>query len=336
MLDPDTWLGHSTAWFFLLFGVLFVLVMIAGARRWMGYSKTFTVLEAWASEHGWTTTRDSRETARWAARFRFTDSDLAEPFADFAAYGRVYGREAMILFYQLPQGESRKPITITVVDAGANFPPTAVARHRGNVVLGPSFGNEVPLESIAFERRWRAMGWDAAASHAVFTPLVLQRLLEPIPGSQPEIVWDGPGVRAMDDSFIGDVTLLESRLLLLADLAGLTPGYQVTHANDPQYRPYVPPSRFRWTATAVDGAGMVKALGVLTWGAAVSMIFAPFSTVPKVVTVIVIAGVGLAIYLTGRRLERDAKARRLEKWRADHAPPPSAPPPSPPRPSPGP
>ena len=109
----------------------------------------------------------------------------------------------------------------------------------------------------------------------------------------------------------------------------------MTHTNDdPSLRPYVPPPVSRFTATLVDGAHMVKALGILAWWVGVMLIFAPFATVGKVVAVAVCAAVGLAVYLSGRRLERLAKARRLAAWHAAHAPA-LGPPPSPPRPSPG-
>jgi hypothetical protein len=317
----------------LLVMAVFWVVAFFRAGGEASYGDVIAGLRTWAAQHGWKVTNDPRLTAEWAARFRFTADDLTRP--SVVAHGRVRGREAMILYCDLGDGESGPdPRTIIAVDADANYSVTAVVRPQGSG--SHDYGGEIPLESVEFERRWQALGWDAAGSHAVFTPRVIERLLEPMPGDQPEIVWDGPGIRSADAGFIAEPEQVESRLLLLADLAGLTPAYQVTHANDDaSLRPYVPPPMFRWTVTAVDGAQMVKALGMLTWGVAVSMVFAPYSTVTKVVAVIVVAGVGLAIYLTGRRLERDAKARRLEKWRAEHAPA-LGPPPSPPRPSPGP
>jgi hypothetical protein len=48
------------------------------------------------------------------------------------------------------------------------------------------------------------MGREAPGSHAVFTPRVSERPLEPTPGSQPVLVWDGPGIRAADHAYIAD------------------------------------------------------------------------------------------------------------------------------------
>ncbi len=240
--------------------------------REAGYPEGIGGLQAWAAQHGWEVADDGRLATHWATRFHFSAEALTHPLV--AARGWVHGRDAMILFYLLGSENNTRWQTIIVVDVDANYPVTAVVRRRR--ASSQDYGSPITLESIEFERRWRAMGWDAAGSHAVFTPRVIERLLEPTPGGQPEIVWDGPGIRSADAGFIADPLQLESRLLLLADLAGLTPAYQVTHTNDdPSLRPYVPPPVSRFTATLVDGAHMVKALGILAWWVGVMLIFAP-------------------------------------------------------------
>lgn len=306
----------------LVMAAFWVTALVAAPGE-ASYPEVIAGLHAWAARHGWEVTDDTVTAAHWATRFHFSADDLTGPSA--AARGWVHGRDAMILFTIIGTGDHQSRQTIIVVDADANYPVTAVVRHRS--ARSHDYGSAVPLESVEFDRRWRAMGWDAAGAHAIFTPRVIERLLEPTPGGQPEIVWDGPGIRAADAGLIADPMHLESRLLLLADLAGLTPAYQVTRTNDdPSLRPYVPPPTFRFTVTLVDGTQMIKALGVLAWWVGVMLIFSPLPAVSKVVVVAASAAVGLALYLSGGRLERLAKARRLEDWRAAHAPPLGPPP----------
>lgn len=299
----------------LVMAAFWVAALVAAPGE-ASYPEVIAGLHAWAARHRWEVTDDMVTAAHWATRFHFSADDLTRPSA--AARGWVHGRDAMILFTIIGTGDHQSRQTIIVVDADANYPVTAVVRHRR--ASSHDYGGAIPLESVEFERRWRAMGWDVAGSHAVFTPRVIERLLEPTPGGQPDIVWDGPGIRAADAGLIAEPMHLESRLLLLADLAGLTPAYQVTHTNDdPSLRPYVPPPMFRFTATLVDGAQMIKALGVLTWWVGVMLVFSPLPTGSKVGVVAVSAAVGLALYLSGGRLERLAKARRLAQWHAAHA-----------------
>ena len=302
------------------------MILLVGFRRSVSSAQAAAGLQAWAAPHGWEITRDGRVAAQWANRFRFSAEDLTGPFADIAARGWVHGRDAMIIFYVLRVGDATKPITIAVVDAGADFAVTAVARPRSDSSLSHAYGGAVPLESVEFERRWRAMGRDPAGSHAIFTPRVIERLLEPTPGGQPEIVWDGPGIRAVDARFIADPLQVESRLLLLADLAGLTPAYQVTHANDDPS--YVPPPTFYVSGKAL----VLQVLGALTW--AVGFMTLAAAGRGGIWVAAVSAVVGLALMVPGLRLERRDKARRLAEWHAAHAPALGPPPTW--RPSPGP
>jgi hypothetical protein len=156
------------------------------------------------------------------------------------------------------------------------------------------------------------MGSDPAGSHAIFTPRVIQRLLEPTPGGQPEIVWDGPGIRAADFGFISDPMHLESRLLLLADLAGLTPAYQVTHTNDdPSLQPYAPPPMVHihipmWVLIAFAAPFFILPL---------VSVFAEFGLLAGVATVVI----GSALIMLGVRRAHRIKARRVREWHTTHA-----------------
>ncbi len=267
-------------------------------------------LGAWAARHGWEVTTEAGLAAHWATRFHFSAVGLTTPRV--AARGWVHGRDAMVLFCELGTEKNPDPQTIIVVDADADYPVTAVVRPRSASALLHSYGNAVPLEAVEFERRWRAMGRDAAGSHAVFTPRVIERLLEPTPGSQPVIVWDGPGIRAADDAYIADPMHLESRLLLLADLAGLTPAYQVTRVNDdPSLLPYAPPP----TPKVPVAALMLIGLGTLVW--VVGPTVAPAVNGMWVVAVSTI--VGFALVLPGALLGRFGQARRVREWRAAQA-----------------
>jgi hypothetical protein len=297
-------------------------IVRAAVRRWTGTAKAAAGLQVWAARHGWEITHDGRVAAEWATRFHFSADDLTGPYADIAARGWVHGRDAMVLFYQLRTGDSPKPITIAAVDVHADYPVTAVARPKSAGALSHPYGSTVPLESVEFGRRWSAMGRDAAGSHAIFTPRVIERLLEPMPGGQPEIVWDGPGIRTVDDSFIGDPMRLESRLLLLAELASLTPGYQVTHANDdPSLLRYARPPTFYITGAAL----VLQVLGALVWVVGLMMVAPALHEIWAVAVSVV---VGLALFLPGVRLERREKARRVREWHAAHAAALAAPPPT--------
>ena len=146
--------------------------------REAGYPEGIGGLQAWAAQHGWEVADDGRLATHWATRFHFSAEALTRPLV--AARGWVHGRDAMILFYLLGSENNTRWQTIIVVDADANYPVTAVVRRRR--ASSQDYGSPITLESIEFERRWRAMGWDAAGSHAVFTPRVIERLLEPTPG----------------------------------------------------------------------------------------------------------------------------------------------------------
>jgi len=313
-----------------IFGIALTLMIAALitaaltlARRAARYPRVIAGLRAWAVRHRWEVTDDRFLAAHWATRFHFSTDDLTRPVV--AARGCVHGRDAMILFCMVGTEEDPRR-TIIVVDADANYPVTAVVRPRSANAASHAYGNAVPLESFGFERRWRAMGRDAAGSHAVFTPRVIERLLEPTPGGQLEIVWDGPGIRAADAGFIAEPMRLESRLLLLADLAGLTPAYQVTHANDDPS--YVPPPTFYVSGKAL----VLQVLGALTW--AVGFMTLAAAGRGGIWVAAVSAVVGLALMVPGLRLERRDKARRLAEWHAAHAPALGPPPTW--RPSPGP
>ena len=225
--------------FSVVFAALWVpvwAVVLVRSRKGASYSDVIAGLRAWVAQHGWEITEDASLAADWATRFHFSAPALIRPLR--AARGWVHGRDAMILFCTVPMGDATIPKTIIVVDAGADYPVTAVVPRVSASAALNAYGSTILLESFDFERRWRAMGWDAAGSHAIFTPRVIERLLEPTPGGQLEIVWDGPGIRAADDGYIAEPMHLESCLLLLADLAGLTPAYQVTHTyDDPSLRP---------------------------------------------------------------------------------------------------
>jgi hypothetical protein len=288
-----------------------VITAVVAARlagRWgASCPEVVAGLGAWAARHGWEVTTDAGLAAHWAKRFHFSAGDLTTPRV--AARGWVHGRDAMILFCELGTEKNPDPQTIVVVDADADYPVTAVVRPRSASALFHAYGDAVPLESVEFERRWRAMGRDAAGSHAVFTPRVIERLLEPTPGSQPVIVWDGPGIRAADDAFIADPMHLESRLLLLADLAGLTPAYQVTRTNDdPSLLPYVPPPALKVPVVAL----VLIWLGTLVWVAGAMV--APAENGMWVVVVSTI--VGLTLVLPGALLGRLGQARRVREWHA--------------------
>jgi hypothetical protein len=307
--------------FFVVFGLIWAVVgtaVLVRSRKEVSFPEVIAGLQAWAARHGWEFTGDMSLAAHWATRFHFSADALTRPF--FAARGWVHGRDAMILFCSVPFGDGTIPKTIIVVDADADYPVTAVAPRRGASAGVDAYGSAVPLESVEFERRWRAMGSDAAGSHAVFTPRVIERLLEPTPGGQSEIVWDGPGIRAADDGYIADPMHLESRLLLLADLAGLTPAYQVTHTNDdPSLRPYVPRPSLNirvptWVLIAVGlvfgiafGAPLVLVPLVAVWVA-----FGLWAALASLM-------IGLALIMLVVHLLRHRKARRARAWHAAHA-----------------
>ncbi len=299
---------------FAVFWVPVWTVVLVRSRKGVSYPEVIAGLGAWATQHGWEVTNDISLAAHWATRFHFSADAQIRPLV--AARGWVHGRDAMILFCTVPMGDATIPKTIIVVDADADYPVTAVAPRRSASAGLHAYGSAVPLESVEFERRWLAMGRDAAGSHAIFTPRVIERLLEPTPGGQSEIVWDGPGIRATDDGYIAEPMHLESRLLLLADLAGLTPAYQVTHTNDdPSLLPYVPaPMRNTRVPTWV-----LIALGV-AFGA-------PFFVVPLVLVWVVFGlwvalasvAIGLTLIILVVRGVLRSRARRVGEWHAAQA-----------------
>jgi hypothetical protein len=305
--------------FSVVFAVLWVPIwtaVLVRSRKEASYPEVIAGLGAWAARHGWEITDDASLAAHWATRFHFSEDAMIRPLR--AARGWVHGRDAMILFCTVPMGDGAVPKTIIAVDADADYPVTAVVPPRSASAGSGAhkFGNTILLESIEFDRRWRAMGRDAAGSHAVFTPRVIERLLEPTPGGQPEIVWDGPGIRAEDDGYIAEPMHLESRLLLLADLAGLTPAYQVTHTyDDPSLQPYVPPPMLN-----IHVPKVVLILILIPFGA--PLVLGPLVFLWAVFGLwVAVAGaaIGLAlIMLVVRRVHR-SQARRVGEGRAAHA-----------------
>ncbi len=117
---------------------------------------------------------------------------------------------------------------------------------------------------------------------------------------------------------------LESRLLLLADLADLTPAYQVTHTNDdPSLGPYAPPPPKKIPVATF----VLIALGVSFWFVGPGLPgLAPTASGLWVEAVSVV--IGLALIICGVRLAHLSQARQVREWHAAQAsalgPPPTS------------
>lgn len=113
---------------------------------------------------------------------------------------------------------------LAVAELGIALPTTVIVAERFvDAVAKLLGGTDLDVESVDFNRRWRVKTLDAAGSHGLLTPRVIEYLIEErAPGLA--IQFDGTRIVIWDDAK-SDRIDLEERLELLEGLVERLPGF---------------------------------------------------------------------------------------------------------------
>lgn len=122
-------------------------------------------LQAWALEHGWTYTRSSSLlVGRWdAAPFRAHNRSASDVLVRDAA--------VPLTSFTHAGGATRH---VVMASTQMSVPPLSLTPHRG-----PHVGQDVVLESAAFNDRWQVQCPDTRFVHDVLHPGLMERLMRP-------------------------------------------------------------------------------------------------------------------------------------------------------------
>ncbi len=261
-------------------------------------------LEDWARVRGWDFLGDAGKAADAVRSFHISDQRLDAPVA--MAQGQLFGMPAMVMFVSDKDPEVARFTTVCAVATSAEYPLTTATPMRVLDPVRDVVDDEIDMESADFNREWAVRSADKAGAHAIFTPLVINRLTEPIDGGVTSLTWDGPSVRSEDDAFIADPDFLDARLYLLSDVGSLTPAYQRTGKFDDRTADNFLPKAPAPKPTVGDFAGMLG--GMLLFGVAGLMSQIQDSAVAVVPWIVAGAAVIAATGVISNR--RDAARKR--------------------------
>ena len=234
--------------FVLSFGLPYVVVFLPTAElRWLAVGVGFVLFLStigvyisrahvadarriktmeWAADRGWAYAKSVPELSDLWARNPFGRSEIRGLFD--VASGSIDGRFAAVGDYVFSRSGDVDALSSTIHVAfvtlerrvhAVDFTPKDAVE---NVELAFG-GTEIPIESAAFNQRWRVRGDDERTAHAIAHPRLAERLMEAdaqglnvrVEGES-VMVWN-PHRRGVED--------WDDMLLLAADVASLIPSH---------------------------------------------------------------------------------------------------------------
>ena len=168
----------DSSWFVIGMAVLAVTGVLIG---WWGHRARIALLERWAAENGWVHHgADPALTRRWRGapfdegRSRRATEVLTGPYE---------GRSALSFTYSWTTGSGKESTThsahVVVLLLAASFPTLQLTPEGLGAKLAKVFGGQdIQLESDAFNRAWRVESSDLRFAHDVLHPRTMHRLLE--------------------------------------------------------------------------------------------------------------------------------------------------------------
>ncbi len=233
-----------------------------------------------------------------------------------SAGGGHRGRDALVVYYTVATSEAPNALqydfTIVAVGADADFPVTVAHPRRGASLLKDLIGLEsVKVESADFDRRWRVVGIDTRAAHAILEPRVIERLTAP-GASHRAITWDSNAIMTVRDGCVVNWTEIERELDLLADLALLVPRYMAREGGSTAglsrmtvgFRTMEAP-----TLELAAGAWWLWLVGCLIIPSSLFLTLLGNAAYP-----LACAGLGFCVFLSGFWWDWRSRGRRRRAW----------------------
>lgn len=223
----DEWQGAFAVAFLLIPAVCFVGGRVIQKRLAVRQSKRLSSIRRWAAQRNWAKDVLNDDVTLPARGIPFTLGGVHTVMA--SAGGQHRGRNVMVAYYRVASGTRPDPLTydftVVAVGADADFPVTVTAPQRGLSLIKSLVGfQDIDVESVKFNQRWRVVGKDVRGSHAIFSPRVIERLIADDAGRS-AVTWDSNAIMVIRDGFSDNWSAVDADLDLLADLAELVPGY---------------------------------------------------------------------------------------------------------------
>ena len=166
------------SWFVIGMALLAVVGLLVG---WWGHRARVALLERWAAENGWEHHGADPALAR---RWRGTPFDEGRSRrATEVLTGPYEGRSALSFTFSWTTGSGKESTThsahVVALLLHASFPTLQLTPEGLGARLAKVFGGQdVQLESEAFNRAWRVQASDLRFAHDVLHPRTMHRLLE--------------------------------------------------------------------------------------------------------------------------------------------------------------
>lgn len=197
-------------------------------RRRSGVDQALADLDRWALRRGLARTDDPSTTLAVAA----APFDLAGRHTAVHTWtGRHQGQAVVVLHYLVDTGTSdhpeRRMFTAVAATGHGDLPLTEATPQRGAGALAARVGRDLDVESAEFNRAWRVAASDERATHALLTPLLIDRMLEES-AQAVRTVWSGGVIVTVEPGAVLDTDVLARRITFVADLAALVPGFART------------------------------------------------------------------------------------------------------------
>lgn len=225
--------GNTALTIVLLFvgmvpAVYFATKILAYRRRRSGVDSALATVDEWASSCGLTRTDDPSMTLAVAA----APFDLAGRHTAMRSWtGRYGGQSVAVLHYLVDTGTRKHPerrvYTVVAATGNGDFPLTEAVPQRGAAAVAALVGQDLDVESAEFNSAWRVSSVDERATHSLFTPRVIERMVAEH-GHAVRTLWSGEVIVTVQRRAILDTEELTRRLRFVTDLAELVPGFART------------------------------------------------------------------------------------------------------------
>ena len=197
-------------------------------RRRSGVDEALAAVDRWALGRGLARTDDPATTLDVAA----APFDLAGRHTAVHTWtGRHQGQAVVVLHYLVDTGTSdypeRRMFTAVAATGHGDLPLTEATPQRGAAAIAARVGRDLDVESAEFNRAWRVSASDERATHALLTPLLIDRMLAESDEAV-RTVWNGGVIVTVEPGAVLDTDVLARRIAFVADLAALVPGFART------------------------------------------------------------------------------------------------------------